>query len=91
MPEIHPPEWFQMPEIRRRRLASNLWISLRQSETLQLIGELQIPGFLEETLLVGSLAVDAEHREIGATLGWDNICMLRDPGSSLASTAHRDL
>lgn len=80
MPEIRPPEWFQMPEVRRRRLASNVWIPLRQSETLQLIGERRVPGFLEETLLVGSLAVYAEHREIGATLSWGNIGMLRDPG-----------
>jgi len=79
-PEIRPAEWFQMPEIRRRRLVSAVWIPLRQSETLLTEGTNRKPGFYEETLCVGSLAVYADQREAGDRLSWSDIGLIHEPG-----------
>lgn len=79
-PGICPPEWFQMPEIRRRRLSTAVWIPLRQSETLTVGGTDRKPGFYEETLCVGSLGVYADQRDSGKKLSWHDIGLIHTPG-----------
>ncbi|MDX1296686.1 MAG: hypothetical protein R3260_00385 [Pseudomonas sp.] len=80
MSEIFQADWFQMPEIRRRRLSSGIWIPLRQSEQLATGGTKGKPGYFEESLCVGSLAVRQDRREIGDTLSWNDIGLIHVPG-----------
>lgn len=79
MPASYPPEWFQMADVRRRRLSAAIWIPLRQSEVLHKGGADREPGAFEETLCVGSLAVYADQREIGETLDWGSIGLMHTP------------
>lgn len=64
-----PPDeqWFQMREVRRRRLATAVWIPLRQMETTV------YDGVREETVCVGSVAFFPKHRDIGERVGWSDI------------------
>ena len=39
MNKLPGPQWFLMPEVRRRRLSTAVWVPLRQSETLHHEGE----------------------------------------------------
>ncbi|WP_409313573.1 hypothetical protein [Pseudomonas putida] len=80
MPANHPPEWFQMADVRRRRLSAAIWIPLRQSEVINKGGAAREPGSFEETLCVGSLAIYADQREVGETLGWSSIGLIHTPG-----------
>ncbi|MNM34857.1 hypothetical protein D3C81_455170 [compost metagenome] len=80
MPSNHTPEWFQMADVRRRRLSAAIWIPLRQSEVINKGGAGREPGSFEETLCVGSLAIYADQREIGETLGWSSIGLIHTPG-----------
>ncbi|PTT00363.1 hypothetical protein [Pseudomonas sp. HMWF006] len=80
MPASYPPEWFQMADVRRRRLSAAIWIPLRQSEVIHKGGADRELGAFEESLCVGSLAVYADQREIGETLGWSSIGLMHTPG-----------
>lgn len=79
MPAIFPADWFQMPDIRRRRLSASIWIPLRQSEELQTGGKKWEPGYFEESLSVGSLAVRLDRRDFGEKLSWDDIGLIHTP------------
>jgi hypothetical protein len=76
LPAVNNPpdsQWFEMLDIRRRRLANAVWIPLRQSEALSNHGEQGKVGECEEFLGVGSVAFHVEHRNIGESLGWSDI------------------
>ncbi|MFJ2465072.1 hypothetical protein [Pseudomonas sp. NPDC087615] len=79
----HPSqEWFEMAEVRRRRLSASVWIPLRRSETVVIQGEKNTIGLREEVDCVGSVAVALEHRAIGERLSWSDIGLIKNPGPS---------
>lgn len=67
-----PPDaqWFEMPEVRRKRLAAAVWIPLRQAETT--LHE----GGGEETVCAGSVAFYTKHRDFGELAGWSDIGLI---------------
>jgi hypothetical protein len=65
--------WFEMADIRRRRLANAVWIPLRQSETLASEGDEHRPGYVEDLLCVGTIAFPVDSRGIGDRLGWSDL------------------
>lgn len=73
-------QWFEMEEVRRRRLAKAVWIPLRQSETVDKKGDYKTVGSREDVICVGSVAVAKDFRAIGDTLGWMDIGLIHDPG-----------
>jgi len=80
MPTPTPPEWFEMPELRRRRFADAVWIPLRISETTVYSGAYGKPGNKEETLLAGCVAVPLAHRTEAEKLGWMDIGLTHSGG-----------
>jgi len=80
MSNIPPQQWFEMEEVRRRRLSNAVWVPLRQSETIKQHGEHGKVGSEEEVICVGSVAIANEFREIGDRLGWSDIGLIHDPG-----------
>jgi hypothetical protein len=60
-------QWFEMSEVRRKRLAAAVWIPLRQAETTF------HKGGHEETVCAGSVAFYPKHRGIGERVGWSDI------------------
>lgn len=73
MNEKRQKDWFEMPEVRRRKLASSVWIPLRKSEVLDAGGTQHHLGSWEEVDCVGSVAFPPEHRQLGEKLGWSDI------------------
>jgi hypothetical protein len=73
MPNAPDPRWFEMPEVRRRRFASAVWIPLRQVESLFKEGPSYKAGAQEEFFGVGSVAFHLKRRDIGEKLGWMDI------------------
>ena len=67
------PQWFEMPEVRRRRFAAAVWIPLRQIEPLLKEGPSHKVGAREEFLGVGSVAFHLKSREIGEKVEWMDI------------------
>ena len=80
---IPPQEWFEMREIRRRRLANGVWIPLRLAQTTQ-------PPFpcgpetgvisAEELYCAGSVAFPEANRAKAEELGWMDIGLTHSPG-----------
>jgi hypothetical protein len=66
-------EWFEMADIRRRKLDSAVWIPLRASLTLEGIGEWGYLGHREEFFGAGSIAVPVDKRASAETLGWMDV------------------
>jgi len=80
--------WFEMADIRRRRVASSVWIPLRRMMHLKKQGDYSSVGSLDEFDGVGSIAVLPEHRQfVEERLGWTDIGIGRDP-SPYASKKH---
>ena len=65
--------WFEMPEVRRRKLANAVWIPLRASHRIEKKGRYGYAGFKEEFYGVGTLTVPIENRREAEKLGWMNI------------------
>lgn len=80
MSSLPDQQWFEMKEVRRRKLSSAVWIPLRQSETVLSIGESGKVGFQEDTICIGCVAIHKDHREIGETLGWMDVGLSHNPG-----------
>lgn len=66
-------EWFEMVDIRRRKLDSAVWIPLRASQSLQATGKLNHLGYQSEFFGAGSLAVPLKNRAAANSLGWMDI------------------
>ncbi len=82
MPASYPPEWFQMADVRRRRLSGfHLgfpFTSIRGCCTKKvLISNL---AHSKKRFASAHLAVYADQREIGETLGWSSIGLIHTPG-----------
>jgi len=54
--------WFEMPEVRRRKLANAVWIPLRAIHRIEEIGNHGHAGYRSEFFGVGTLAVPTEKR-----------------------------
>lgn len=72
--------WFEMADLRRRRFSQSVWIPLRAAETVHKTGIFSRPGYSEEMLCAGSVAIPLEKRAEGDCLGWDRIGLGRDGG-----------
>lgn len=72
-------QWFEMPELRKKRFSNSVWIPLRQSETIINEGDYFKLGFKEEVLCVGSVAIPLAHKELADKLGWSDIGLAHDP------------
>ena len=66
-------EWFEMRDIRRRRLNSAVWIPLRAVCQIEKVGRHGFRYFREEFFGAGSLAVPIEARDVASKLGWSNV------------------
>lgn len=73
-------EWFEMKEIRKRRLGDAVWIPLRAEETLIKEGKFGYPGYRREFFGLGSLAVPVTKRDAAGKLGWHDIGIIHDQG-----------
>jgi hypothetical protein len=73
-------DWFEMKEIRKRRLADAVWIPLRVEEPLIAEGKYGYPGYRYEFFGLGSLAVPVAKREAARKLGWNEIGISQDHG-----------
>jgi hypothetical protein len=65
--------WFEMPDVRRRRLDSAVWIPLRAISYLREAGQPGHVGFEEEFFGVGTLAVPTSAEDEASRLGWSDI------------------
>jgi hypothetical protein len=79
MSDKQPQQWFEMEEVRRRKLANSVWIPLRQAETVKSAGDSRTIGSFEELVCAGSVAISVEHRKIGDSLGWSDIGLMHEP------------
>lgn len=66
-------EWFELRDVRRRRLEGSVWIPLRAIHTRKTTGEYGFPGYQAEFFGAGSLAVFEEKRGHAGQLGWEDI------------------
>ena len=66
-------EWFEMADVRRRKLDGAVWIPLRASKDLLAIGRRDHLGYRSEFFGAGSLAVPLKNRAAANNLGWATI------------------
>src|SRR5262245_4961211 len=79
MTQPQPQQWFEMQEIRRRKVATSIWVPLRQSELIEARGKRWEVGYREERACASSLAIAPQHRQIGDRLGWSDIGLIHTP------------
>lgn len=65
--------WFEMPEVRRRKLANAVWIPLRAVHQIEKFGNYGHAGYKSEFYGVGTLAVPIENKQEAEKLGWTDI------------------
>jgi hypothetical protein len=65
--------WFEMPEVRRRKLADAVWIPLRAIYPIRRVGEHGHCGYTEEFYGVGTLAVPIENKADADKLNWHDV------------------
>jgi len=68
-------EWFEMTDVRKRRLDDDVWIPLR-AFCQELSGELGHLGHRAETFAVSSVCVPPENRNSAETLGWGQLNLM---------------
>ena len=69
-------EWFEMPEVRRRTLATAVWIPLRVSEYIEKQGTHGRIGYREQFHGVGTLAVPLARRRDAEALDWMSLGLI---------------
>jgi hypothetical protein len=62
-------DWFEMPEIRRRKLANAVWIPLRAIHQIEEIGDYGHAGYKSEFYGVATLAIPTENKREAEELG----------------------
>lgn len=67
-------DWFEMLDIRRRKLEGQVWIPLRAWDLIE-EGSLGNAGFKSEFYGVGTLAIPTSSRKDASRLGWENVGM----------------
>jgi hypothetical protein len=73
-------DWFEMKDIRRRRIADAVWIPLRSVETITKVGKYGYLGYRHEFFGSGSLAVPLARRDAAKKLGWSDIGISHEQG-----------
>jgi hypothetical protein len=73
-------DWFEMKQIRKRRIADAVWIPLHSIETILEEGEYGYPGYRREFFGLGSLAVPLTKRGEAKKLGWSDIGISHQQG-----------
>ena len=76
--------WFEMPDVRRRTLATVVWIPLRATEYIDRQGAVGRVGYREEFNGVGTVAVPLKSRDDAEALNW------RSLGAANAHGGHVD-
>lgn len=65
--------WFELQDVRRRKLEGSVWIPLRAVHNIAADGKYGHPGYVEEFFGAGSIAVHREYRDEAQNLGWMTI------------------
>jgi len=65
--------WFEMADIRRRKLKSSVWIPLRAVQELEKSGRYGYLGYRKEFFGMGTVAVPVGQKDPVSKLGWDDI------------------
>ena len=65
-------EWFEMPDVRRRTLATAVWIPLRATEYIE-VGAIGRIGYRGEFRGVGTVAVPLSRRDDAGALDWSSL------------------
>src|SRR5215470_14814178 len=70
--------WFEMPEIRRRKLEGAVWVPLRSISRWTEGGQYGHLGYRSEFYGVGTLAVAIDDKAKAEKLGWNEVGILHD-------------
>ncbi|NSZ66424.1 hypothetical protein G6L16_026000 (plasmid) [Agrobacterium tumefaciens] len=65
--------WFEMKDVRKRRLSEAVWVPLRASNPIQRQGSYGHIGYKEEFFGLGSLAIPTDNLDDAKQLGWSDI------------------
>jgi hypothetical protein len=65
--------WFEMKDVRKRRLIDAVWIPLRLAEHVSQEGEFGYAGYIDEFFGLGSVAFPMDRREDTKKLRWSDI------------------
>lgn len=66
-------DWFEMGDIRRRKLESSVWVPLRAAQELQKNGRYGYLGYKKEFFGTGTVAVSIDQKDAVSKLGWKDI------------------
>lgn len=66
-------KWFEMQDVRRRKMDSSVWVPLRAVQTIEEIGLQGEDGFTEHFFGSGSVAIPVEMKPQAEELGWTDI------------------
>lgn len=66
-------DWFEMADIRRRKLNSSVWIPLRAIHELEKRGQYGYLGYRKEFFGIGTVAVPIDQKDALSKLGWEDI------------------
>lgn len=66
-------DWFEMKDIRRRKLDSLIWIPLRAIQKPQKVGQYGYCGYIKEFSGVGTLAVPEDMKAKTESLDWMDV------------------
>ena len=67
--------WFEMPSILRKQYSKSVWIPLRATQKLRLVGRHGRDGFQEEFFGAMSVMFPKESHELAAELGWSDLSL----------------
>ncbi len=68
-----PQEWYEMRDLRRRRLSESVWVPLRCSKYIENVGKHGHLGHRLEFYGVGTVAVPVTQKSAAEKLGWMDI------------------
>jgi hypothetical protein len=77
--------WFEMADIRRRKLGGAVWIPLRAIHPLQQRGDRSFAGFSEEFFGAGSIAVPIDQKDEALKLEWMDVGISHEHGACVDS------
>jgi hypothetical protein len=76
-------KWFEMPDVRKRKLNSAVWIPLRASLRLVASGRRGHCGFREEYFGAGSIAVPLDRKADAEKLDWSDVGLRHSHGGGM--------
>jgi hypothetical protein len=80
MAELPMQRWIEMPDLRRRRFATAVWVPLRASETIDSAGRYGQPESREELLCAGAIAFPPTSRLLAETLDSHSLGLMHSGG-----------